>query len=672
MKKFKSLFYISIVLLITILSGSVYAENQVNELNYFVTELNSENKKNVNLEIHYINANSRIDSMFIRVGDKSIFVDGGYYKDAKTDINYVKKLGVTKIDYYIGSHAHGDHVSAAGPIIKEFGIKTVLCSPTQTDGKLNLKEDILYHINKDAKKADREGLREALNACEFKVLKAGDIVNVNDLRIKCIGPVKINTNKKLKYLENYNSLILRLDYGGTSFLLTGDARTTELKDTKKVYGDDLNVTVLKNAHHYSPMNESILKTIKPKYVVFTTYYKYLPETTYLKKLKKLGAKTFITTKNKDGTVIATSDGDTLTMKTKKKTYTYTIDYSLKMDDTNINLKTGRSKTLEVKKATTENTTIKWTSSNKNVATVDETGKVTGVKEGTAVITARNNIKAVGCLVTVENPPETKPIYNYAKTGNVVKEYKDDSINVKIEEISKYYVTKVWVEEPYKQINKKSANWNKSLSKVASLLNGTKDGIVGINGSGYYLSKSGKKPTEEGIKSLGKNVWDKTTEGYLVLTNGIINRKVDGQKTNALLGITPNGALKYYEDNEYADVINDGVRNTFAYGPLLIKDGVKYTQMVGTPRCNKDKKTQRSTIGQVDENNYIMITTKGSKTSTLDEIADLGIELNAKILYNLCGGSSTTLWYRNELGKNGKEIRKSSQKVGDAIYFSSTL
>lgn len=47
---------------------------------------------------------------------------------------------------------------------------------------------------------------------------------------------------------------------------------------------------------------------------------------------------------------------------------------------------------------------KWSSSNKKVATVSKTGKVTAKKKGTAVISAKFNGYTVKCKVTVKNPP----------------------------------------------------------------------------------------------------------------------------------------------------------------------------------------------------------------------------------------------------------------------------
>ena len=82
-----------------------------------------------NLEIYFLNVTKPNDAIFIKVGNKSIFVDGGHYENVeKVIIPYLNNLGVTKIDYYIGTHSHEEHVGAAGPLIKNFGIKKIIKS----------------------------------------------------------------------------------------------------------------------------------------------------------------------------------------------------------------------------------------------------------------------------------------------------------------------------------------------------------------------------------------------------------------------------------------------------------------------------------------------------------------------------------------------------------------
>ena len=80
--------------------------------------------------------------------------------------------------------------------------------------------------------------------------------------------------------------------------------------------------------------------------------------------------------------------------------------SVGLNSTSITLKNIRNYklTATVSPSNASNKTITWTSSNGNVAKVDQNGNVTAVNEGTATITAKsNNGKIATCKVTVINP-----------------------------------------------------------------------------------------------------------------------------------------------------------------------------------------------------------------------------------------------------------------------------
>lgn len=74
--------------------------------------------------------------------------------------------------------------------------------------------------------------------------------------------------------------------------------------------------------------------------------------------------------------------------------------AVKLNKTKMTIYVGSSKTLKVK-GTSEK--VKWSSNKKSVATVNQSGKVTAKKAGTATITAKVNKKTYQCKVTVKNP-----------------------------------------------------------------------------------------------------------------------------------------------------------------------------------------------------------------------------------------------------------------------------
>lgn len=81
------------------------------------------------------------------------------------------------------------------------------------------------------------------------------------------------------------------------------------------------------------------------------------------------------------------------------------------------------------------------------------------------------------LPTPSVPTGTGP-YNWPQSGSVVKKYSDESIQVSIEKIGDFYVTKIWLREPAKQVKKASASWGKTLVTVPNMLNPISGAIVG--------------------------------------------------------------------------------------------------------------------------------------------------------------------------------------------------
>ncbi len=74
--------------------------------------------------------------------------------------------------------------------------------------------------------------------------------------------------------------------------------------------------------------------------------------------------------------------------------------TIKLNKTSISLDVGKSYTLKVSGTKSK---VAWSSSNKKIATVSTSGKVTAKKAGSATVTALVNKKKYNCKVTVKTP-----------------------------------------------------------------------------------------------------------------------------------------------------------------------------------------------------------------------------------------------------------------------------
>ena len=69
-------------------------------------------------------------------------------------------------------------------------------------------------------------------------------------------------------------------------------------------------------------------------------------------------------------------------------------------------------------------------------------------------------------------------------------------------------------------------------------------------------------------------------------------------------------------------------NTFTFGPMLVKDGKVYKQVLGSPRRGYNSSAAKlTTVGQIDSNNFVIITTRN--TAKLSEIAKLNFKNTEK-------------------------------------------
>ena len=117
----------------------------------------------------------------------------------------------------------------------------------------------------------------------------------------------------------------------------------------------------------------------------------------------------IATVDSNGKVTAVAGGNaTITAKAGDQQATCTVTVSVPVESVSLD---KESITLEEESSTTLVATVKpddatdksvaWSSSNTSIATVDQSGKVTAVKEGSATITAKASEKQATCSVTVK-------------------------------------------------------------------------------------------------------------------------------------------------------------------------------------------------------------------------------------------------------------------------------
>ena len=85
------------------------------------------------------------DSIFVQSAGVNMLIDAGTNNMGNTVVQNLKDLGITKIDYLVGTHPHEDHIGGMDDVINNFEIGTIYMPKVQTNTKTF--EDVLDAIS---------------------------------------------------------------------------------------------------------------------------------------------------------------------------------------------------------------------------------------------------------------------------------------------------------------------------------------------------------------------------------------------------------------------------------------------------------------------------------------------------------------------------------------------
>lgn len=257
-------------------------------------------KSTGNLKVHFIDVGQG-DSILVQTPrGKAVLVDAGKKEDGKKVIDYIKSLGIQKLEALVYTYPADDHIGGMIDVANAFDITAAYMPRKMTKSPIQ-KEFLNMDKIKNTTRYE--------TAPGTKVFIEGE----NNLSLDVVAPNDYSNDN----LKDY-SAVIKLTYGDTSFLLTGDATSVSEKlMLSREY--DLRSTVLKVANHGS--NESttyeFLNAVAPKYAVISVGKGNAdgnPSKEVLDRLNTAAVKTYRT--DEAGTVVATTDGHSVNFETK--------------------------------------------------------------------------------------------------------------------------------------------------------------------------------------------------------------------------------------------------------------------------------------------------------------------------------------------------------------------
>ncbi|WP_430505909.1 lamin tail domain-containing protein [Haloparvum sp. PAK95] len=262
---------------------------------------------NGTLEVHFINVGQSVSTLVVGPSGETMLVDTGHFRDdGEHVLTYLQRHDVERIDYLVVSHNDADHIGGNARIIEYF--------ETEADGI-----GAVYDPGIAASTQTYEGYLDAVEAHDVTLYetRAGDEIPFEGVDVTVMGPPE-------PYLENEarneNSIVLKLQFGATSFLLTGDAEDDQEAHLVDAYGDRLNVTVLKAGHHGSASStgERLLDAAAPQAVVISSGWDNQyghPSAATLDRIAARDVPTYWTATH--GDVVLTSDGERVAVATQQ-------------------------------------------------------------------------------------------------------------------------------------------------------------------------------------------------------------------------------------------------------------------------------------------------------------------------------------------------------------------
>lgn len=243
------------------------------------------------MKVHFLDVGQGL-SVFVQSDGQNLIYDGGDRETSRFVVAYLKQQGVTEIDYLVSSHYDADHLAGLIGCLNAFTVHNVIGSDYEHTTKL---------YNSFIDSTAEQGL-------EIQHPSVGAQFQFGSGKFTVLSPASIVND------SNANSVVIKLENGDNSFLLTGDA-DHKAEAVMCSSGLDLESDVLSVAHHGSATATSydFLEQVVPEFAVVScgqnNQYDH-PDADTMDKLESMDISVYRS--DLQGTVTALSDGQKIT------------------------------------------------------------------------------------------------------------------------------------------------------------------------------------------------------------------------------------------------------------------------------------------------------------------------------------------------------------------------
>ena len=254
-------------------------------------------------------------------------------------------------------------------------------------------------------------------------------------------------------------------------------------------------------------------------------------------------------------------------------------------------------------------------------------------------------------------------------GKIVRRYDSPTLKYTIERFTmegeKCYLSRIWVQDPSRQIRKATADWKKNVSRPGNIIKKIPEAALAVNGSGFVSPLYPEIP--ENYPGTSEDYYY-TPLGSLTVTDGEIYRNLEGVPYYGLA--LDSDGLQMYTGADNGEVLAANPSQTWSFYvdcPMLRNN----EDLLPENWPFADRKASRTIIARLNRNNYLILTvtkSKGKGLSLRRAQKFFQANFNAEWVYNLDGGQSFALLSRKQGKKKINTLAGGSVRVVDVLAF----
>ncbi|MDD6800489.1 MAG: ComEC/Rec2 family competence protein [Firmicutes bacterium] len=220
---------------------------------YFIDKLSENTVEEIDgvLYVHYIDVGQG-NAALVKTPEGSVMLIDSGTDESKSDlVYYLRKYGVKTIEFFVLTHPHEDHIGGAPEVFKNFEVKNVIVPDIISD-------TTTFSVLLDSIESEE---------CAVITASYGSETKLGSASFKILGPLQIDRDDL-----NECSIVLRLNFGITGFLFTGDAGEASEERMLSVFSnEEFKADVLCAGHHGSSSSstEAFIQAVSPKFAVIS-------------------------------------------------------------------------------------------------------------------------------------------------------------------------------------------------------------------------------------------------------------------------------------------------------------------------------------------------------------------------------------------------------------------